>query len=331
MKTVYSSWVDSSNKWYNSVSTYVDPLYDAFQEAENAMTIVANARDIGSLSINLTFSEIEELNEKRRKFVSFCNGIHYEISQLVDNPFSVRISKLLDTAYALNPSDYKVKTGKILWWDTMTSLKDLMSSTTIDKELKQDFVNRFQSLDKDEIPTDLKDVIKDAQFWEGEFKKSNQCQEIATQVFTKEIRANWASMPYDEKKSVIETYVNQISKILFNESKTPIVYDAPVYGESSYKKILIFTNRKISINPNFISDATANYCVDKIIDTLTHETRHQYQEMVKQNPKKYGISDSLKNEWNAAYISYNQDYTKYYHQEIERDARSFAALSSSEE
>lgn len=199
MKTVYSSWVDSSNKWYNSVSTYVDPLYDAFQEAENAMTIVANARDIGSLSINLTFSEIEELNEKRRKFVSFCNGIHYEISQLVDNPFSVRISKLLDTAYALNPSDYKVKTGKILWWDTMTSLKDLMSSTTIDKELKQDFVNRFQSLDKDEITTDLKDVIKDAQFWEGEFKKSNQCQEIATQVFTKEIRANWASMPDDEK------------------------------------------------------------------------------------------------------------------------------------
>lgn len=53
--------------------------------------------------------------------------------------------------------------------------------------------------------------------------------------------------------------------------------------------------------------------------------------MVKQNPKKYGISDSLKNEWNAAYISANEDYIKYYHQEVERDARAFAALSSPEE
>ena len=327
MKTISTSWVDCSDVWYNKISSAnVDSLYRAFEEAKRAITTVANAQDIGSLDIALTFDDIEELNMKRRKLVSFCNGIHYEISQMVDNPFSVKVADTTQAAYDLNPSDFKVKTGTTLWWDNMTSLSALITSTLTDKDLKKDFEKKFSNLDKDIPNGDIKDAIKEVKFWEGEFKKSEECQAVAELCFNQEVRDNWAKMSETERRDVIEDYVNRIGKVLYGADKTTVKYDADGFGYSNPG--FLGMGKKIAINQKFFQNPTKNYSVDKVIDTLTHEVRHQYQERAKGCG--YGTSKSLKKKWKEPYKNAGDGFKAYYNQEVERDARGFAALSSPE-
>jgi len=136
-----------------------------------------------------------------------------------------------------------------------------------------------------------------------------------------------------ERKAIIETYARRIGEILYGNKgfwdkvlgKNPSIikelkYDANGYGVS-------YGNGTIAISPSFITDPTGNYSVDKILDTVTHETRHEYQSEVKKNPDKYAAPDNLVKEWKQKYITSTVDYNKYYGQDVERDARAFAALS----
>ncbi|MGI6086099.1 MAG: hypothetical protein ACOYIF_11820, partial [Acetivibrionales bacterium] len=166
MKTVGMSWEDCADYWKKDVyNKNVKPLFDAFREAEKAIALVEETEGIGSLEISLTLDEIEELDEKRKKLASFCDEIHYEISQMVDNPFTARIAELLEAAYALDPSDFKAETSGTTYNHTI-SLKDLMMATTIDEQLKKDFDSKFNTLDHDKPSKDLKDAIREARFLE---------------------------------------------------------------------------------------------------------------------------------------------------------------------
>lgn len=332
MKSIDLSWMDCSESLFTGGLSVNDknvaPLYDSLDKANEAMNTVASAGDIGTLSIPLTFNDIEELNEKRRKLVYFCNAIHYEVNQMIDNPFSVKIADIIEAAYALDPADFEVKTGKTLWWDNMTSLSDLIASTITDETLKADFKQKAKALNKDEISGTLKDAITEARFWEEEYRISDECQRLAEEVFTRQVRDNWDTMTEDERKAIIQDYVNRISNALFGENTT-VKFDASGYGFSSPGFLGI--GRQISINLDFVSNPEKNFSIDKVMDTLTHEMRHQYQSQVKGNLfNKYGVSDELKSQWNAPYISYDpkkNNYNAYYAQEVERDARAYAALS----
>ena len=328
MKTIDMSWVNCADSWYRTVSKQVGYLYEALSEANTAIRTVSSAGDIGSLSISLTNNDIEVLNAKRRKLVSFCHGVHYEISQMIDNPFSVSIADTLQAAYDLNPSNFKVKTGTFIFWDTMTSLSDLIKSTMTDKKLKDSFDKRVNGLDRDAPSKTLKDAIKEAKFWQKEFKHAEQCQKIAGEVFTDDIRNKWTTMTVDERKRVVEDYAHKIGQEMYGEDTT-VMYDASGFGYSTAGGILGI-GKGISINPKFVNNPTQDYSVDKVIDTLTHETRHQYQNRASGFFGGYGISDGLKDQWNASYIQPKDDYYAYYRQEKERDARGFAAVSSPE-
>lgn len=100
------------------------------------------------------------------------------------------------------------------------------------------------------------------------------------------------------------------------------------YGESDYIPIVF---HKILIAPEFVNDPTGMYSVDKLIDTLTHEMRHQYQEY-----QEWKFSTDLPTDlispwsfWN--YISSSDDYDEYYRQPVEADAKAFAALSQDDD
>ncbi len=144
-------WAELSELLYRKANKFINYLYDAFDEAQEIEKYVARQGDIGSVRIPFTTDELELLNEKRRKLVSFANGIHYEIYDLVDNPFCLSLSKTIDNAYKLNPSDIKVVTDKFLLWEGKSSLADLLVSTLIDKKLKKDFEEKYKALDRQPI------------------------------------------------------------------------------------------------------------------------------------------------------------------------------------
>jgi hypothetical protein len=63
-----------------------------------------------------------------------------------------------------------------------------------------------------------------------------------------------------------------------------------------------------------------------MIDTMTHEMRHRYQAMNSSD-----MPDSIHDEWHEKYISSTEDYTGYYQQPVEEDAKAFAALAQDDD
>jgi len=335
MKSIGTSWVTLANEWYNTINWRVNNIYKAWEYANTAVNTVNTQGDIGLLSLPLQLSDLENYNEKRRRLVSFCNGIHYEVYELVDNPFCLSMSQVANRAYALNPSDIKVNTGMFLWWPTTTSLKDLISSTITDGSLKKDFQKKCESLDKDKPSTSLKEAIKESVFWNGEFYKTSECRRIADEIFTEDVRNRWPNMSEAEREQLVTEYAIRAGAVMkersgwdcfwgINESLVHTVrFDANGYGVS-------YGDGTIAVNPLFINEPSGNYSIDKLIDTLMHEVRHEYQADVRRAPDRYGIPTQLLNEWNAPYIDPNDPqntYFQYYNQETERDARAIAAVS----
>jgi hypothetical protein len=329
------TWVTISYEWYNSAkSDYTNPFYKAMGEAQKAVDTVASAGDIGSLRIALSMNDMERFNEKRRRFVSFCNGIHYELSKLVDTPFSVKVSDFTQAAYDLDPSKIKVKTGRFPMADAIffgTPLTKLVASTITDNQLREDFERKYRALDDDVPPATLKESMKEARFWEGEFQKSEKIRQVAEEVFTPAVRADWPNMSRAEREAVVNEYAGRIGEIYY-EIEIPewdmhfgVVRHVGYLSGNGYG--LSHGNGTIEINEQFVTDGTGNFSVDKVIDTLTHEARHEYQAEVKRHPDEFGIPQDLLDEWNLPYQSAQNNYQRYYNQEVERDARGFAAVS----
>ena len=180
--------------------------------------------------------------------------------------------------------------------------------------------------------------MKEAKFWSKEFIKSEKCQQYAEEVFSQNVRDNWGNYSEDTRKDIIEKFVNRIGQVFYGErnwwdklwGKHPSNINIVEYNlidDGSYG--VSYGNGTIGINYRFVSAPTKNYSLDKLIDTLVHEVRHQYQQDVWNNPNKFAVPESLRNEWdNRKYKSVSKySYYDYYHQEVERDARAFAAVS----
>ncbi|MGL4696956.1 hypothetical protein [Enterococcus larvae] len=340
IKTRNENWLDRSNVLYRDIGWEVENLYTAQTECQSAVDAVAAQGDIGSLSLPVTVAQLEELNEKRRTLVSFCNGVHYEIAELIDNPFSTGVSETIQAAYELNPSDITVTTGKqFLFFDKNTSLTDLISSTIVDDELRADFEKKAKNLDQDKISDTLDQDIQEARFWKDEFIKADECKKIAEEIFTPEVRKNWENMSPEERKKIIEEYADRIGSVFGNGNS---IFDDLVYykgndGDYGYnsswgsRKWLFWTerNHETGINDKFVENPIKNYSIDKIIDTTTHELRHAYQDEVKNDPDKYNAPQSVIDDWSAPYIKSDTKlgYDKYYNQPVEEDAKAFAALA----
>jgi len=331
IKSYDETWLEFSYVAYGTCSHAMNDIYEAYDSAHNAIREVHRAGDIGSLSLETTFSDIEDLNENRRKLVSFCNGIHYELSERVDNPFSLALGETAAKAIDLNPSAITVKSRtNIFVADKVFSLTDLIGAAIVDDALQEDFQNKVSVLDHDEISVELEQAIKEAVFWQQEFEKANECRAIAERIFTPEIRAEWANMSPQERAELINQYKNEIGTVLGNGENittADVKYDASGFGVSRSGSM------EIALNPNFINDANKNYSVDKIIDTTTHEMRHQYQSVVKRDPDEYDIPENILAEWNLPYVQYDAkkgNYFDYYEQPIEEDAKAFAALARPE-
>lgn len=319
-------WLEISEVLFTKFSDGTTSLYKALEYAKDAIAKVDAAGDVGSLQLSISYDDIDALNEKRGKLVSFANGIHYEVSQLVDQPFSEKMCRLAEKVYDLDPSDIKVGTYACPGVDFCQTLTALISSGIKDAELSADFQEKVESLDYDEPSYDLSQAMIEAKYWEKEYQKSIKCGKIADQIFTRDIRKNWDTMLPGERKVVIEAYKNEIGTILGEGSNiTPerVRYDdMEGFGISS--------SGYITISQSFVDNPIMKYSVDKVIDTLTHEMRHQYQKQVKADPEKYGAPDNVYSDWSLPYIPPDDDkflYLQYYSQPVEEDAKAFAALS----
>lgn len=325
-------WLDSSDVLYNDMFPHglENNLLDMLDNIHKAKQCLDNADGLNSFECSITNDDIEKLVENLRKFIYFCNGIHYEISELVDTPFSIKMGELAMDTVEINPSDYKYSKPKFLWFKEYFSITDLIGATIDDENLKKSFNDLVKKLDEDEVSIDLKDSIKEANWWQEQFKMAEEIDKTTDEIFTPEVRSKWVSMTADERDKYIQKYKNKLDKIYFgwrgkvpNDVEYIINQDANGnFEQKGYGAAYSNPHNYIKVNESFKENPTGMYSVDKLIDTMTHEMRHRYQEINTSD-----MPDSIRDEWNQQYISSSNNYYLYYRQPVEEDAKAFAALA----
>lgn len=340
IKSATSGWLASSDVFYNKLrpSMLAESLAEAVTNIKNAQQCLDNADGLQPFSFSVTTADTEELIENLRKFVYFCNGIHYEISEFVDTPFSTQMGALAMDTIELDPSDYKYVKSQFLCFKNYMTLSDLVLSAMEDEALKTSFDELAKEMDEDTASTELQDSIKEANWWQEQFRIAEDIDAATDAFFTPEVKEKWNDMTPEDRDKYIQAYKDILDRIYFGgENRVPrsvnylnITKDEngndvyPGFGAASKAP-----QNKIAINWNFRDNPTGMYSLDKMVDTMTHEMRHRYQDMNTSDMPK-----SVRDRWDEEYIEYDKkknNYTDYYRQPVEEDAKAFAALAHDDE
>jgi len=280
------SWDMIREKWA-SAEEAINNLYAARNVSVEAHTrCVTFQHEFGRFNLPLAKAEIDDLEKKRKKFVSFCWGIHYEIAEEVDNPFSVTMSKALESVYALNPSEVMVKTEAMFGLPMFVSLPDLMAPFIVDDGIRIDFLQHFEWLDKDEIPASLERTVAEARYWRDLFFTTRQCQWAANDFLTDDLRLQWPLLTPEQRQGLINDYTQRLQGRLapsfmemFWVASLPriqafdygIVFpEGDVYGNYNEHGV-------IGIDTRFLTDATGEFSLDNLVYTVNLETYYYYQ------------------------------------------------------
>ena len=157
--------------------------------------------------------------------------------------------------------------------------------------------------------------------------RTDETAEIMAEVFSRDVLESWAEMSLEEKSSKLNEYYIKAGANLGIETKGVIV--EPL--ESEQPGMISFGYNSgdgyIHINENVLNEPTY---LAQVLDTATHEMRHQFQNDVLASPENFtDIPQNVFDTWEYEmqpenYISPDYDYQGYYEQAIECDARGFA-------
>ncbi len=334
LKSSYMEWWDSSNVWFNRVCSadFREKYLNCLKAINDAKTYLDGLDNLATIWVPITADDIEELYSDALRFRLFCDGIHYEISELVDTPFSVDMGNLAEEAIELNPSDCKYLKSKFLWIKNYLSLNDIISSTMTDQTLKTSFENLAKQLDEDTVSLDLEQAIAEAEFWQNEFELAEKVGDVTDEIFTPEVREAWPTMSEDERKKYIEEFKNKLWETLGVEGvdyeNLYVTYTETIYIACAY------TDNHIGIRPQFLTESGGMYSLDDLINSMTHEVRHRYQRINAKNDD-LGFPENIKYGWTLPAVDFRNDPTKnywdYYVSPVEADAKAFAALSQDDD
>ena len=154
----------------------------------------------------------------------------------------------------------------------------------------------------------------------------NETADIMKEFFSEDVLVNWSELPLDERTEIINEYYVKAGENLGIDTKGVIV--EPMYSEPG--KIAMGYNSGdgyIHLNEEVVGDPGM---LGQVLDTATHEMRHQFQHDALANPDNFSdIPDNVMETWEyewtpGNYISPDYDYEGYYNQAIECDARDFS-------
>lgn len=152
----------------------------------------------------------------------------------------------------------------------------------------------------------------------------NETADIMTEVFSEEVIVSWSELSLEEKSVKLNEYYTKAGQNLGIDTKGVIV--EPMYSESGTISYGYNAgNGYIHLNEAVVDDPGM---LGQVLETSTHEMRHQLQFDVIANPSAFSdfpddVLEKWKYEWNN-YINPDYDFQGYYEQAIETDARDFS-------
>lgn len=203
----------------------------------------------------------------------------------------------------------KIEEGKEAIGDVLTEVKDTVVEFG---EKVTDGISDFCM----GVYENVKDFFSDSKEAEDrEFAKLNEgftetrefgiqeCTDAALSIFTPEVIANWSSMSRDERIEIANAYAGEVAKAFELVDYKGVIIETmePGIGGSNNGDGYIHLT-------NLLVEAWTTPF--EIMDTITHEMRHQYQDECVRGY--HDIPDDVRTEWIVASSIYNYDYPSCY-------------------
>lgn len=177
--------------------------------------------------------------------------------------------------------------------------------------LQDEMLSYMEIIETPQEHTELKDARE---------YKITECADITKQHFNYEVLNNWGNYSAEKRTEILNNYVKDLGTELGVDMKGVIVeHLSDAYGYNN-------GDGTIHIETRIVNDPAS---LIKLIDTAAHETRHQFQFEVIQNPELYGIDVATAQEWKVGLENYTTcgatkyDPWGYFYNPVETDARFF--------
>lgn len=293
-----------------SMEDRLSELNTEFQENIEQKKSLEETKEIGMES-----KEISETNEDYNEMASLAS---------LSTPGLFLISKTPEVRNIINE---KVDDCKETFLETLKDAKDSLSEKVSDakntisefsnkvNEGIKDFLNGVYENANDFINDETKEKVNPigSQFpeaaklnegiTEGREFGLDECTDAAMEIFNPGVINEWDNIPLLERKGIAMLYADRVAEAFHLEN-----YQG-VYIEDLPDNILGSNNGdgSIHLDESLIADGTTPF---SIIDTITHELRHQYQSECVNGF--HNVSDEVRNEWAVATEIYNYDRPSSY-------------------
>lgn len=240
--------------------------------------------NIESANLDVSKENTDVANEMRSMTGAQTAAIVYGIQRISDIP-------------AVNE---KIQDCKEAFSNAMENAKDSIVEfgTKVSEGIKDYCCGVYENV-KDFFTHEEKEFAKlDEGITEGREFGLEKCSEAALEIFNPGVIAEWGNMSLEERKDIACMYADKVAEAF--ELK---MYQG-VYIEEMESGILGANNGdgRIYISDLLIGEYTTPF---QIMDTITHELRHQYQSECVNGY--HDVSDEVRNEWAVATAIYNYD------------------------
>ncbi len=156
--------------------------------------------------------------------------------------------------------------------------------------------------------------------------RMEECREAVDNVVTPEVCDSWVEMSLDERKEVMTDLAAAIAEAQGTEFNG-VAFDAGV-NDGPFETTFGYAQGDgiIHLNEAVLADPSQFL---KMVDTVSHESRHQFQIQAMEDPEKFGISQETAAAWRFGHETYTNEWASEYdlvgynYNPMESDARIF--------
>lgn len=162
------------------------------------------------------------------------------------------------------------------------------------------------------------------EYSEADIERIETAAGIMGEIFTDEVISNWENLSVEERTAYLNEYYAEAGQALGIDTKG--VYTADLYEMYGYgTQGVNCGDGYLGIDIRLVADSSQ---LEELLNTTTHEMRHQLQTDALKNPDAFpDIPQETLDQWEYEFTNYvdpSYDFEGHQNQAIETDARAFA-------
>ncbi len=247
-------------------------------------------------------SQLFETNENLDVNGDVINQVRASVNPAVIAHGAYRIAEIPEVKEKINEGKEAIGDALVEAKDTVVEFGEKVKNGIVDfcmgvYENVKDFFTESKSVENKEFALLSKEFSETREFG------IQECSDAAMKIFTPEVIDNWGGMTNEERSEIAKTYADEVAKAFELVNYSGVIIEQLEPGTNGYNN----GDGSIHLSDTLVGAWTTPF---EIMDVITHEMRHQYQNECIRGY--HDVPEDVRNEWAVASAIYNYDQPSCY-------------------